>query len=210
MDKVLVAYATKNWSTAQIARTITQVLRNEGLEVEMMLVTEVVDLQPYGAVVLGSPLYEGRWLKAAHRFLKDQGEALRARPVWLFSSGPLDDSAGGGDIPPVPDVQYGFIRINARDHVTFGGCLQEGARGWVAQSLVSSGKGGDFRDFEQISGWAHGIATALVNKATDLPKGYTTGVPTPPLGSPTRGRWWSLRRRSEVRTPVGGGVQRRA
>ncbi|TQK42512.1 menaquinone-dependent protoporphyrinogen oxidase [Streptomyces sp. SLBN-118] len=207
---MLVAYATKNWSTAQIARTITQVLRNEGLEAEMRLVSEAGDVQTYDAVILGSPLYEGWWLKDAHRFLKDQGEALRARPVWLFSSGPLDDSARGGDIPPVPEVQHSFIRINARDHVTFGGCLQEGARGWVAQTLVSSGKCGDFRDFEQISAWARGIATALVNKATDLPKGYATGMPTLPFGTPTRGRWWSLRRRSEVRTPVGGGVRRRA
>ncbi|KOU36251.1 flavodoxin domain-containing protein [Streptomyces sp. WM6378] len=168
--KVLVAYATKNWSTAEIARTITQVLHEEGRNPEMLLVTDVVDVQAYDAVVIGSPLYEGRWLKDAQRFLKDQGEALRKQPVWLFSSGPLDDSANGGGVPPVPDVHHALIRINARGHVTFGGCLRDDTKGWVAQELVSSRKRGDFRDFKQISTWAQDIATALTERPRTRPR----------------------------------------
>ncbi|MFJ8827754.1 flavodoxin domain-containing protein [Streptomyces sp. NPDC102467] len=126
--KVLAAYATKNWSTAEIARTITQVLRDEGHRPEMLLVGDVVGVQAYDAVILGSPLYEGRWRKEAHRFLRRESAALSKRPVWLFSSGPLDDSASQGDVPPVPAVHHALIRINAREHVTFGGCLRDDTR----------------------------------------------------------------------------------
>ena len=44
-------------------------------------------------------------------------------PVWLFSSGPLDDSAAEGDIPAVPQVQQVAKEIRARGHRTFGGRL---------------------------------------------------------------------------------------
>jgi hypothetical protein len=44
--------------------------------------------------------------------------ALRTRPVWLFSSGPLSGSAEEA-IPPVPQVQELLERI--------------GARGWAAE-----------------------------------------------------------------------------
>ncbi|MGW5861544.1 flavodoxin domain-containing protein [Streptomyces sp. NPDC055239] len=159
--KVLVAYATKNCSTAEIARTITEVLRKEGLESEMRPVSEVGDVQAYDAVVLGSPLYAGRWHKDARRFVRRRAKSLAERPVWLFSSGPLDASAGERDIPPVPAVRRALIRLDARDHVTFGGCLEEGAKGRIARMIIKSGKGGDFRDFDQISAWARGIGATL-------------------------------------------------
>ncbi|MEV3860633.1 flavodoxin domain-containing protein [Streptomyces sp. NPDC050095] len=184
-NKVLVAYATKNWSTAEIARTITQVLNKNGVEAEMLLVTDVVDVQSYQAVILGSPLYEGRWLKEAHRFLKHHGAALRIRPLWLFSSGPLDDSADNGSVPPVSGVQRALIRLNAREHITFGGCLRDDARGWVAQTLISSGRRGDFRNFTQISDWAGRIATTLLDNTPGPSEAYATGRSTPPLRPPT-------------------------
>ncbi|ATL32237.1 flavodoxin domain-containing protein [Streptomyces formicae] len=159
--KVLVAYATKNWSTAEIARTITEVLHKEGLAPDMRLVSEVGDLQAYDAVVLGSPLYENRWHKNARRFLNRNAQALAARPVWLFSSGPLDASASERDIPPVPFVRRALIRVNAREHVTFGGCLEEGAKGRIARMIIKSGKGGDYRDFARIADWTRHIGATL-------------------------------------------------
>ena len=50
---------------------------------------------------------------------------LRSKPVWLFSSGPLDDSATEKDIPPIKSVAKLLDRVGARGHVTFGGRLEE-------------------------------------------------------------------------------------
>lgn len=158
---VLVAYGTTNGSTAQIAEAVAEVLRKEGFTAEALPACDVSSVTPYDAVVLGGGLYVGRWHKDARGFLRRHGKDLAGRPLWLFSSGPLDASASERDISPVPGVQKAMTGLDVREHVTFGGCLEEGAKGWIARRILRSGKGGDFRDFARIEEWAAGVATAL-------------------------------------------------
>ncbi|MEU6394674.1 flavodoxin domain-containing protein [Streptomyces sp. NPDC046939] len=154
-------------------------LHGTGHVAEMLLVDDVVDVQAYDAVVLGSPLYESRWLKAAHRFAKTEGAALRQRPLWLFSSGPLDDSASKSAIPPVPTVHQLMIRLNGREHITFGGCLRPGSGNWLADRYLRPEHYGDFRDFEQISAWSRQVGSrirrpkrrGLLSRRQGAPKG---------------------------------------
>ncbi|MEU9545050.1 flavodoxin domain-containing protein [Streptomyces mirabilis] len=159
---VLVAYGTTNGSTAQIAEAVAEVLRKGGLIPDLLPARSVMDVTPYDAVVLGSGLYAGRWHRDARRFVSRHGRQLAERPLWLFSSGPLDSSASERDIPPVRGVRRTMVRLGARSHLTFGGCLEEGAKGRIAQSIVRNGKGGDFRDFGAIDDWAARIAAELV------------------------------------------------
>ncbi|WP_328759527.1 MULTISPECIES: flavodoxin domain-containing protein [Streptomyces] len=159
---VLVAYGTTNGSTAQIAEAVAEVLRKGGLIPDLLPARSVMDVTPYDAVVLGSGLYAGRWHRDARRFVSRHGRQLAERPLWLFSSGPLDSSASERDIPPVRGVRRTMVRLGARSHLTFGGCLEEGAKGRIAQSIVRNGKGGDFRDFGAIEDWAARIAAELV------------------------------------------------
>lgn len=160
--KVLVAYGTTNGSTARIAEAVAAVLRKEGLTAEALPAGAVARVTPYDAVVLGGGLYAGRWHKDARRFVRRHGGELARLPLWLFSSGPLDASASERDIPPVPGVQKAITRLDARGHITFGGCLEKGAKGWVARMILRNGKGGDFRDFDRIEQWARRIADELV------------------------------------------------
>lgn len=160
---VLVAYGSTNGATAEIAETVAGVLRKEGLTAEARAAGAVPGVASYDAVVVGGGLYAGRWHRDARRFVRRHGEDLAARPLWLFSSGPLDASASERDIPPVPWVQKAVARLDARDHVTFGGCLKEGAKGWVARMIVRQGKGGDYRDFGRIEAWAARIGQELAN-----------------------------------------------
>ncbi|MFC8834101.1 flavodoxin domain-containing protein [Streptomyces griseoincarnatus] len=159
--KVLVAYGTTNGSTAEIAEAVAGVLREEGLTAEARAAGSVASAASYDAVVVGGGLYAGRWHRDARRFVRRHGKELAGRPLWLFSSGPLDASATERDIPPVPWVRKAVVRLDARDHVTFGGCLREGAKGWVARMILRDGKGGDFRDFGRIEAWAAGIGREL-------------------------------------------------
>ncbi|MFI7497979.1 flavodoxin domain-containing protein [Streptomyces sp. NPDC049687] len=158
---VLVTYGTTNGSTAEIAESVAGVLREGGLTVQVLPARSVTSVAPYDAVVVGGGLYAGRWHKDARRFVRRHRVLLAQRPVWFFSSGPLDPSASERDIPPVRGVQQAMTRLDVRDHVTFGGCLRDGAKGWVAGMILRSGKGGDFRDFGAIEAWAKGVADAL-------------------------------------------------
>ncbi|MFF7451563.1 MULTISPECIES: flavodoxin domain-containing protein [unclassified Streptomyces] len=160
--KVLVAYGTTNGSTARIAEAVAAVLRKEGFTAEALPTGAVARVTPYDAVVLGGGLYAGRWHRDARRFVRRHGAELARLPLWLFSSGPLDASASERDIPPVPGVQKAITRLDAQGHITFGGCLQEGAKGWVARMILRNGKGGDFRDFDRIEEWARRIADELM------------------------------------------------
>ncbi|MGW3944387.1 flavodoxin domain-containing protein [Streptomyces phaeochromogenes] len=160
-SSVLVAYGTTNGSTAEIAEAVAKVLREDGLTVDVLPARSVASVASYEAVVVGGSVYAGRWQKDARRFLRHHRRALAGRPLWMFSSGPLDASASERDIPPVPGVKRAMVRLDAKEHVTFGGCLEEGAKGFIARKIISSGKGGDFRDFTEIEAWAKRIAGEL-------------------------------------------------
>ncbi|MGC0400490.1 menaquinone-dependent protoporphyrinogen oxidase [Streptomyces sp. SAI-126] len=162
-SSVLVAYGTTNGSTAQIAEAVAKVLRKNGLTVDVLPAQAVASVASYEAVVIGGGVYAGRWQKHARRFLRHHSRALAGRPLWMFSSGPLDASASERDIPPVPGVKKAMAALDAREHVTFGGCLEEGAKGWIARMILRNGKGGDFRDFTAIETWAAHVADELTH-----------------------------------------------
>ncbi|MCL6669956.1 MULTISPECIES: flavodoxin domain-containing protein [Streptomyces] len=161
---VLVAYGTTNGSTRGIAEAVADVLRKEGLSADTASAATVTDVTPYDAFVVGGALYAGRWHRDARRFVRRNRRTLAERPLWLFSSGPLDASASEKDIPPVPWVRRAVDRLDARGHVTFGGCLEEGAKGRIARMIIRNGKGGDFRDFPEIEAWAARVADELIKR----------------------------------------------
>jgi menaquinone-dependent protoporphyrinogen oxidase len=158
---VLVAYATKHGSTREIAEAIGRTLEEAGLAVDVRTAAEVRDLSAYGAVVLGSALYSAHWQRDANRFVKRHLDALRERPVWLFSSGPLDRSADLADIPLTVHVARDVDPIGARGHRTFGGRLLPDTPG-VDEALLATHRVGDFRDFDRIRAWASEVAAALL------------------------------------------------
>ncbi|MGW3658272.1 flavodoxin domain-containing protein [Streptomyces sp. NPDC005151] len=132
--KVLVACGTTNGSTAQIAEAVAAALRHDGLTVEALPAGLVASVASYDAVVVGGALYAGPWHKDARRFVRRHRRSLAECPVWFFSSGPLDASAVERTIPPVPGVEQAMARLGVKEHVTFGGCREEGAKGQVAGS----------------------------------------------------------------------------
>lgn len=159
---VLIAYGTKNGSTAAIADMIASTLRAEGLRADVRPAAQVRDLAGFDAVVLGGALYANRWHRDARRFVRRNAEAVIGRPVWLFSSGPLDASADGIDIAPVPQAADAVRRLAALEHVTFGGRLSGEAGGFIARAMARNGRGGDFRNPDRIAAWSRAIAHQLL------------------------------------------------
>lgn len=91
---ILVAYATKNGSTQQVAEAITAALRESGTHVVIRPAGTVREsVAGYDLVVVGAPLYSGRWHRDAHRFLKRHRYELATVPVAVFGMGPRNDTA---------------------------------------------------------------------------------------------------------------------
>lgn len=175
--RILVVPASKHGGTAEIGRAIARTLREEGLDVDVSQPEHLHDLSIYGGFVLGSALYLGRWLPAAERFVHRFDGAIRTRPTWLFSSGPL-----GPGHPPEPieadRVDRLLTATGAIEHRVFGGRLEidrlEGAdrflAGWIQVPE------GDHRDWDDIAGWTRSIATHLREAGTVSGGAPTTGA----------------------------------
>jgi menaquinone-dependent protoporphyrinogen oxidase len=159
---VLVAYSSKHGSTEGIAQAIADRLRELGEPVEVGSVDEIGDLGEFRAIVLGSAVYAGSWMKEAVEFVHRSAEALAERPVWLFSSGPLGTDVEDEEEQP---RQLGEMRgiIGPIDHHTFFGALDRNALGFAERMIVKAVKApdGDFRDWDAIRDWADSIAREL-------------------------------------------------
>ena len=162
--RVLVAYGSTRGGTQGLAHTVADGLREKGCTVDVLPAGKVHGIDDYDAVVVGGALYAFRWHRAARRFVRHNAAGLRKRPVYFFSSGPLDDSAANGEIPPVKGVAALMERVGARGHVTFGGRLSEHARGFPASAMAKK-VAGDWRDLAQVRAWAHSVAAQLPEDA---------------------------------------------
>ena len=159
--RVLVSAATKYGATADIARVIGEVLGEHGLDPTVAPPDQVDGVGGYDAVVVGSAVYAGHWLKPARDLVDRFGNELAGRPVWLFSSGPVGD-------PPKPeedpvDVARLVSLTRARDHRVFAGKLVRRQLSFPERAIVSALRvpEGDFRDWTEIKQWAAGIAAAV-------------------------------------------------
>ena len=159
--RVLIAFGSRNGGTADIARWIAAAMEADGLDVVVRPAGNVRSVAAFDAVVLGGALYANRWHADARRFVRRHARRLRGRPVWLFSSGPLDASADDHEIPAVRGVQELLTRVGARGHYTFGGRLTSDAKGFPAHAMAKK-HAGDWRDPDHIRRVANEIADALV------------------------------------------------
>ena len=166
-DKVLVAYASRSGSTAEIGEKIAEVLRREGLAVDLQPVGQVKGLEGYSTVLLGSAVYYGRWRKEAVNFLAAKEKDLLDKKVWFFSSGP----AGEGD--PVellegwtfPPLQQEIAdRIHPQGVIVFHGVMDDKKMNFFERWILKKMDAplGDFRDWEMITGWAEDVAEQLI------------------------------------------------
>ena len=159
--KVLVTAATKYGATGEIAQAIGEVLREHGLDSTVGPPEDATTVDGYDAVVLGSAVYAGHWLRPARELVDRSRDALAARPVWLFSSGPVGDPPKPAEDPV--DVTEIVAATGARDHRVFAGKLVRRQLGFADKAIAVALRvpDGDFRDWSEIRRWAAGIADAL-------------------------------------------------
>jgi len=160
--KVLICAASKYGATSEIAQAVAGVLAERGCEVTVLPPEKVGAVEEFDAVVLGSAVYLGQWLKPARELAERSAGALAARPVWLFSSGPVGEPAKPTDNPV--DVTKILQATKARDHQIFTGKLVKKDLSFPDRAVASAirAQEGDFRNWAEIREWAAGIADTLL------------------------------------------------
>jgi menaquinone-dependent protoporphyrinogen oxidase len=162
VSRVLVTYASKHGSTAEIAEAVAGEIRARGHEADCVEAGDAREVSGYDAVVLGSAVYMKRWRREARRFLSHHRHELEERPLWIFSSGPVGDEPDAGWSEP-PDVVKTVEKLGARAHVVFGGRVRADAGSFIERSMAQSAapENRDLRDWDEIRAWAATIAKEL-------------------------------------------------
>lgn len=154
---ILVTYATRYGSTGEVAEEIAEVLQDVGVEVAVSNVMDVESVSGYAGVVIGSPIYMGKWLPEAVDFVKNFQNDLRRVPVAVFAVGfsmrePTEKNRESGR------AAISVIRpyVHPFDVGIFAGKLAfEGLSGADAEIIRMAGvMEGDFRDWDEIAAWA--------------------------------------------------------
>ena len=164
--KVLVAYGSKYGATEGIARKIGEVLQQEGFQTDILSAKNAKYVSGYKAVIIGSAAYMFQWRKEVTDLLKKNETELAAKPVWLFTSGPLGEESAekqmeGKIVPsalqPVVDV------IKPRSIMVFHGAVDMDKLNFFEKFIFQRVKSpvGDFRKWDVITAWAKNIAGEL-------------------------------------------------
>ncbi len=169
--KARVVHASRYGSTREIAEYIARKLVERGVGAEATSVEAVTNLADSDAVIIGSAVYMGHWMSGAVDFVQRNRTILVGRPVWLFSSGPLQVSPGNPslDDPKLVPLEVPALieTIHAREHRIFFGCLDPQKLAFKHRALrkLPAARAmlpeGDFRNWNDIEAWVDGIAEAL-------------------------------------------------
>ena len=163
--RVLVACASKHGSTEGIAEAIAERLHQLGHDAVAVRVSDVADLNGIEAIVLGSAVYAGSWMKEATEFADANAEVLSGLPVWLFSSGPLGTEVHDDEEQPRQLAKL-TETLRPKAHRMFFGALDHSKLGFSERMIVKAMNApeGDFRDWSAISGWADEISLELADR----------------------------------------------
>jgi menaquinone-dependent protoporphyrinogen oxidase len=169
---VLVVYASAYGSTKGIAKHIGEQLARAGHATEVQPVDEVVALDGFDAIVLGSAIHNMAWLPPASEFARAHAAELANRPTWLFSVSSVGETTSffgprasrlmrrmrkDKHVAPVRDA------ARPRGHRDFAGAIERTHWGLSGRLFlrVLGGSYGDHRDWDDVDAWADEIAREL-------------------------------------------------
>jgi menaquinone-dependent protoporphyrinogen oxidase len=164
MNKILITYATRAGSTAQVAETIAQTLGTTGATVDVRPIKSVTDLAANNAVVIGSAIRFGQWLPEAVEFVKNNQTTLSRIPTAYFVvSGFLRE-----DTPEMRQTVLAYLDPVRKILEPTAIGLFAGKMDYRKLSLLDRGIAalvkqpeGDWRNWDAIRGWARDLQPTL-------------------------------------------------
>jgi menaquinone-dependent protoporphyrinogen oxidase len=161
MNKVLVVYASRYGSTAEVAQAIAQELCSRGEVTEVHSVEEQIDPAAFDAVIVGSAIRMGRWLPAATKFVQQNQAVLRNKPTAIFTLHMLatDDSAASRQQRDAyTATERGLIQPELEAFFT--GKIDRAQLSLIEKMMfkATGSPGGDRRNWQAIRTWADEVA----------------------------------------------------
>ena len=169
-NRILVTYASRTGSTAEVAQAIAKTLAEGGAQVDVLPMQEVKDLTPYQAVVAGSAIRKSKWLPEAVQFIRTYQSTLTHKSFAVFTvcitlamgTGEQYRSAVQGWVAPVRSL------VRPLSEGLFAGMLDFSKLPFNWDTLlfrISVALGifprGDHRDWNAIRAWAESLKPIL-------------------------------------------------
>jgi len=172
MKKLLILYASKRGSTAEVATFIGRILQEQELSVDVVDADNFTgDIHSYNAVILGTAIYKGVWMSSLWRTVRRIEDQFKDKPVWGFSLCMRVLEADGYDYAFANYLPHNILeRLNLKNYRFFGGRLQDLSLG-LRQEFHETYDGmigrkeGDYRDWNAIRAWALDIATTITRES---------------------------------------------
>ena len=166
-NKILVAYASKYGSTATVAEAIGQTFREEGAEVDVLPAKQVKNIAQYNAVVIGSGVYMGKWLKDSMRLIKQNKEVLNKMPVAYFEVclAVREDTEANRKVAESYAIKA-MALVKSVDLGIFAGVMDRKKVSFFHRLLLRFiiVPNGDFRNWDAIKAWAKQVYPRLAVK----------------------------------------------
>jgi menaquinone-dependent protoporphyrinogen oxidase len=162
--KILIAFASRKGSTAEIAQAIGKELESAGNSVEVAEIKGIRSLEGFRGVVIGAPVYMAKIEKDVGAFAARFGGVLSRLPVAAFAVGiaPVDPRVG--TVEGVLDKLKAALGPVQPVAVTmFAGRLDLARMSFAERTMTGLMKvlTGDFRDWEAIRAWARELPAVL-------------------------------------------------
>lgn len=169
-NRILVTFASRTGSTAEVADAIGKILSEGGSQVDVIAMKDVKDLSSYQAVVVGSAIRASKWLPEAAEFVQRHHAELAQKRCALFTvcitmamkNAETYRSAVMGWIAPVRAM------VKPQSEGLFAGRLDFSKMPFNKDTLlfrISVALGifprGDHRDWSAIRSWAENLKPVL-------------------------------------------------
>lgn len=159
--KILITYASRAGSTAEIAARLGETLAGRGFRVDVIPVKTNPSLNGYDAVILGSAVRMANWLPEMVDFIKGHQPELSQMPAALFTVHMLnledDEASRTARLAYLNSVRP---LLNPIDAAFFAGKIDLESLSFMDRLMVKMVKPpiGDLRDWDKIQAWSSVIS----------------------------------------------------
>lgn len=166
--RIIVTYATRAGSTAEIAAAIGKVLSERGFSVDVKPLKDLPDLNGYQAAIIGSAIRMGNWLPEAVEFVKTNQQGLNQMPVSLFTVHMLNT----GEDETSRSARLAYLNavrpmLSSAEEVFFSGKMDFSRLSFMDRLVAKMVKAveSDQREWEKIRQWAQTTLSQVVSNA---------------------------------------------
>ena len=159
-NRILIAYASKAGSTAEVAVRLGEDLAKQNASIDVLPISKVADLSPYQTVIFGSAIRVGKILPEAMAFIEKNQTALQQKPFHLFilcMTLEKDTEENRKTVSAYLDPVRALVKPASEG--LFAGVMNLARLPFIERVMITLMKAptGDFRRWDQIQAWGQNL-----------------------------------------------------